>query len=485
MNWGRNLLAGGLLLFGWSLASAEPVELPVTLVPDQPQIVLDLRNCRIDILFDDQADPEIEITNLDEPTQQGGFVLAEVERESLLLSQPFGDEQIAPPLAIHLTLKPETGLTVRGQQLTIRSETASRPSPDPLPPSPTVAAGAAPAQPPPPVFVFKIDDSSLDLVGRAPTISGTRNTINIQEAVGDILAELDGGSCFLKNSTGRLQINGKGTDFRLESVSGTVVFSLQSGRLWLQEGSGSCTGQAQQANVSVEGWRGSLNLDGTGSSVDITRCGMDKGEINLRGEKQLFQLQELAGTLLVDLKESQVDARRIQAGSRLFLRDQTQLVMRGGAHGTHFQLSGGSKAVFSEITDMLNGKAEESSLEFNDVQFLMATVDKGRCSARNSRMVTNITATDADLELNLTQGQSPPRLQLKGSTTARLTLAPPCLLQIEEGALDPQDASATGPCRVQSRQGGNITSIAPPAPGEKRVLLFLGTGVRLSVEEGQ
>lgn len=467
VSWGtmRPLLLSFLLLCALApLARGEGLPLPVDDELEVKKVSLNLRDGRVEILIDPSASPRLVVEDLARGDATEGFVTVDRQKDLLTITQPHGDETVAPRLFVKITAAPGFNLTVNGESLEVTVEGRA----DPPEPSKADSALFDEAAIAPAAAQLRIaaEDSDVRLTGvTGASLAGRGTRYTIEECSGPVLAELDGTRLSVSRHRGLVRFKGEDGDVEVEELDGALRFQLEGGTLQVSGGKGSIQGEGESSTLLVEAWQGTVQLSGISSRVEVRRSGNDSALVNLRSERSDLVVEDLPGGLSAELIAGSLAARRLTGRARVNAKDGAQVELEGIKDTVDLTLDQATVATVKQVVRTLKVKAEQSSLAAEGFEELEARLVGGSLTASGARGKVDVKATDAEIDLDLSGARGfNPSLTLDGRSSGRLVMPSPCTVWVTEGeepGAAPPAITASG-CELTAR-GTNRQQMARQA----------------------
>ena len=435
-------LLGMLLATG--VARAEPVELPIEEPLAAGKVLVELDDSRVHVLVDPEAEPSLRVVDLVNGEDGHGYALVEEEKGTLRVGRPVGDEETAPRLAIDLVVTPSTLIEVAGKNLDVELETTDtgedeeagdRPGTHPDKEAPVrdvprrALRGAR--------LRVDVGYSSVTVTGgRGIAISASGSRISLEGTGGPLSLDLDGGSAEVRGHVGPVRVRGAGAEFVLERLGGALQFTLDGGSLALREGNGTADGSADGATLVVERWGGSFLVRGDEDHVEARELTEENAKLQVNGARHEVEAENLAGALFADLEEGTLTARNVGARLSLRLREGAEAEVRGVGDGADIRLESDAQARVEQVARRASARVSGGSLVIEGCRDLQAKVQDGSLDATLRAGKARVGAVDSEVHLDLSRTNQDHRLDLSGSSRARVTLRDPCRVRVPEDVAD-------------------------------------------------
>ncbi len=430
-------------------AFSEPVELPVEAPLGAGRVVVELDDSRVHVLVDPDAEPSVKIVDLENGEDGHGYALVEEAKGTLRLGRPHGDEETAPRLAIDLVVTPSHVLEVSGRNLDVEVETTDTGDEPGAPDAEGDGSGRPPARRALRGARLAIDvgDSSVTVTGgQAIAVSATGSRIELEGTGGPLSLDLDGGSVEVRHHVGPVRVRGASAEFVLEDLGGALRYDLDGGSLTLRGGNGTADGSADGATLAVERWGGSFLVRGDEDHVEARDLPEPDAKLQVSGARHEVVAENLAGALFVDLADGTVSARNVGARLSLRLREGAEAEVRAVGDGADIRLEEDARAKVERVARRTSARVDGATLVLDGCRELLGKVQDGSLEATLLAGRARVTATDAEVSLDLSRSNQDHQLTLAGSSRARVTLRDPCRVRVPGGAED--DSVLVSGCEV-------------------------------------
>jgi virulence-associated protein VagC len=445
-------------------ARGEGIELPVDAELDTAKVTIQIRSGRIEVVLDPAEEPQLLIEDLERGADTEGFVTIDRAENGLTISQPHGDESVAPRLAIRITARPGLVLTIDGESLDVTIDGRIEPDPAKALNEGTMFDEAVIA---PAVAQLRItvDDSDVRITRvTGATLGGYGSRFTVEECSGPVIAELESARLVASRHHGLLRFKSDGGDADVSELDGALRFKMDGGTLTVNGGRGSLQGDAVGANVALEGWQGTVQLSGVSSRLEVRRSGPENTLLLLRGESTEVIAEELPGGLSAELQGGSLLAKGLGGRARVVARDGAEVEIEGVKDALDLTLEEASNAKVKAIARGTTLKLDQSAFAAEGLGEFDARANGGKIAVGGVTGKADLKATDTEVELRvLTRGMHP-MLTLDGRAVARLVLPSPCLVmteEVDESGAPPPGVSASG-CEIAPK-GARGPQAARPA----------------------
>ena len=431
-------------------ARGEGVELPVDAELDTNKVTIQIRGGRIEVVLDPAEEPQLLIEDLERGDATEGFVTIERADNVLSITQPHGEESVAPRLGIRITARPGLVLTINGESLDVSIE--GRVEPDPNQPRNESAmfdeAAIAPAAA---QLRITVDDSDVRIQrASGATLGGRGSRFTVEECSGPLIAELNSARLAVSRHHGLLRFKGKGGDVEASELDGALRFTMDGGTLTVNGGRGTLQGEAEGATVALEGWQGTVQLSGISARLEARHSGPENALLFFRGESTEVIVEELPGGLSAELVGGSLSAKGLGGRAKVQARDGAEVEVEGVKDALDLVLEESSNAKVKAIGRGTTLKLDQSSFAAESLGDFEAKANGGKIAVGAIAGKAELKATDTEVELRvLTKGMHP-QLTLDGRASVRLVLPSPCLVMtegVDESGAPPPGVSASG-CEI-------------------------------------
>jgi len=431
-------------------ARGDGVELPVDAELDATKVAIQIRRGRIEVVLDPREEPQLLIEDLERGPDTEGFVTIERADNVLAITQPHGEESVAPRLGIRITARPGLVLTINGESLDVSIE--GRVEPDPNQPRNESAmfdeAAIAPAAA---QLRITVDDSDVRIQrASGATLGGRGSRFTVEECSGPLIAELNSARLAVSRHHGLVRIKGDGGDADVSELDGALRFTMDGGTLTVNGGRGSIQGETASANVALEGWQGTVQLAGVSSRFEARRSGPENGLVVFRGESTEVIVEELPGGLSAEIEGGSLTAKGLAGRARVIARDGAEVEIEGVKDALDLTLEDSSSAKVKAIARGTTLKLDQSAFAAEGLGEFDAKASGGKIAVGGVTGKVELKATDTDIDLRVMTKGMHPQLTLGGRAEARLVVPSPCAVMtegVDESGAPPPGISASG-CEI-------------------------------------
>ncbi len=443
-------LAVLFLLLALPAARGEGVELPVDAELDTNKVTIQLRSGRIEVVLDPAEEPQLLIEDLEQGADTEGFVTIERAENALTITQPHGDQSVAPRLAIKIIARPGLSLTINGESLEVTVEGRVEPDPAKAPAEGAMFDEAAIA-PAAAQLRIAVDDSDVRVTrASGASLAGRGSRFTFEDCSGPLLAELNSARLAVSRHHGLVRFKGDGGDVEVGELDGALRFTMDGGTLTVNGGRGTVQGEAQNANVALEGWQGTVQLSGVSARLEARRSGTENALLFFKGESTEVIVEELPGGLSAEIHGGSLSAKGLTGRAKVVARDGAEVEIEGVKDALELTLEESSNAKVKAIGRGTTLKLDQSAFSSEGLDGFEAKANGGRISVGGVTGKAELKATDTEIDLRvLTRGMHP-QLTLDGRAAMRLVLPSPCLVMtegVDESGAPPPGVSATG-CEI-------------------------------------
>lgn len=450
----RSLLVSTLLLFALSPAvRGDGIPLPVDDALTVQKVTLNLRDGRVEILIDPSAEPRLVIEDLERGDATEGFVTLDQQKDTLNITQPHGESNVAPRLSVRITARPGSNFTVGGERLEVTVEGRAEPPQESKSDAKMFdEAAIAPAAAQLRIAAENSDVRLSGVTGASLAGRGTRYTI--EECSGPVLVELDGTTLSVSRHRGLVRFKGEDGDVEVEELDGALRFQAEGGSLLVNGGTGTIQGDGLDTSIVVEAWQGTVQLSGESSRVEVRRSGNDSALVNVRSERSDVVVEDLPGGLSAEVTSGSLAARRMEGRARVTAKDGAQVEIEGVKDTVDLTIDQATVAKVKQTGRALKVKSEQSSFTAEGFEELEVKAVGGSIAASGARGKVEVKATDAEVDLDLSAARGfNPQITLDGRSVGKLRMPSPCTVWVTEGE-DPGAAPpsiTTGGCELAAR----------------------------------
>lgn len=471
----RSLLAvlAGVLSLPSGMVWAEAVALPVEQTVDARTIAIDLQGAQVDVRIEPGAESSIRIDDLYEGEDTEGFVLLGLESGRLSVGQPLGDESVAPPVSVAITVGGSERLVIEGQELVVRmvdvreeldqSERALLEEESMMEAAKARRPGGVASR-----FTINTRDSEITLERvRGGQSSGENNRLVLESCRGPFIFNEDHGTVEISDHWGSLHLRGKGTQFGVSGGEVIVDLLLDGGELRLAQGGGTVKGRVTGASVDAEEWAGGMRLEGSDSRFDIRLSGTEDDQLYIKGENQDINIKEHGGVLDLNLTAGRVSVEGVAGKVKLQARESTEIELQSLDQSVKLDLSEGATATVRDAEDKLQATVNGGEFHARALQSAVLRLTDTIASVREVTGKVKVEATDSQVDLELSVPRSRPELSLKGDSSGRVVLSSPCWVRLSGSAQDAGERVQANGCELLTRTANRRPNLAlrgQPAP---------------------
>ena len=463
----------GMLFLSSGIVRAEAVPLPVEQAVDARTIAIDLRGAQVDVQIEPGAESTIRIDDLNEGEDTEGFVLFSLEGERLTVGQPLGDESVAPPVSVAITLGGSERLVIEGREIAIRmvdvreeldeSELALLGEESMMDAAKARRRGGVASR-----FMIDTDDSEITLerVGGGQ-LSGESNRLVLEGCRGPFIFNEDHGTVDVSGHWGSLHLRGKESQFAVSGGQTIIDLLLDGGELRLAQGGGSVKGRLNGASADIEEWAGGMRFEGSDSRFDIRLSATEEDQLYIKGENQDVNIKEHGGALDLDLTAGRVSVEGVAGRVEIHARDNTEIEMQSLDQPVNLDLSEGVVATVRDAEDKLRATIKGGEFHGRALQSANLRLTDAIASVREVTGKVKVEATDSRVDLDLSVPRSRPELSLKGASVGRVLLSSPCWVRLSGNAQNAGEKVQTSGCELLTRTMNRRPSLAvrgQPAP---------------------
>lgn len=469
-------------LGSWT-AAAKSVPLPLDRTPLRASTVeLDLHDARIDVQIDDLAEPSLNVIPAVEPDAVA-VVLVREERGGVQLVQPRGQEDQEVPLEVRLVVDPATRISIAGQGLDVtlvdRREELSDGLWSQLEEEVTLdrakvmrPGGTAKR------YSLELDDSAINLRRlTGASVSGRGNNVVLTRCRGPLVFDLESAELEVDEHWGALYFRGRDSGLQLDGVVGRMDLDLTECSVNGSGGRGSAQGELEGGSIILNGWNGSVTVEGQDALIDVRSLPSEQDFVTVRGAGNQLSAAGLAGALRVDLKASSVDARDVGGRVIVSADEASDLRLAELRDSVQVTLAGDSLLSLERVAGVVEGEVERSELQASRIEG--AELSGRDAIVSLSGVSGSVEAEFADTIFDVeSESRNLLEFQFRGDSDVRVGLPTPCLVRLE-GAERGGNLPAglmLGPCdaydrraRRQFRGGPNPVTVRLSLQGEPEV----------------
>ncbi len=453
-----------LALAGPARADSEPVDLPIEADLTARVIALDLRGGEVDVVLDEDATPQLTVSDLLRPENTEGFVVVEDDGGRLRLTQPHGDDIVAPRLRVKIVAPPEVQVSIEGERLTIvvrrfaapplapivepPADATPRPEDLPTPPDPSAPAGGgagsggagsgAGGGAGTPGLRLDVRQSSVTVVGVAGQWRGRDSHLRAEGVRGALAVDVEGGRFVLEGFAGQLDLRGSDTEIEVSEASAGMAFRLDHASLLVESGAGRASGNATASTIAFRRWFGGVSVQGDQNRIELAQAGLKDVPVTCGGRANEIVLEQVQGPVNVDLTEGRLTGRRLLALTTVRARDGAEVGLQLVKGRVDLELAERCRATVEGTDETVDLRVTSSEATLSSIRGLELRATSATVTATDVAGDARVRAGDSELDLDLRAVTNSPDLDLSGSTKARITLPSPCFLSLEKAdeALD-------------------------------------------------
>ncbi len=351
-----------------------------------------------------------------------------------------------PRLRLELVFTPGRRLQVTGSDLDVSVEVV------PVAESDRVEEDEGAARPVAPAIgnqlFLEVTRSSVNLFGVVgPRISATDSFVHASGTRGQLILVLAGGTVESEEHQGAVDLSGRGSEVVLSDTVGRVKLALIDGSLNVRGGSGNLDGSLNDAQLRVDGRRGSIIVAGSRARVEARD--MIGANIEIKGGGHEVTIDELQGAVIADLSGGSLTVSELRGQATITARAGAEVTIDGVVGRPTLNLTDSSANVV-DVVGQLSAEVRRGSLEVDDVQRLELVARGAEIVASRLETLTKAEITSSQVDLDLQGLKHNPNLTLMGSTQARVRMHTPCSVKTGAGRLFTADITVSG-CDVQNK----------------------------------
>jgi hypothetical protein len=410
--------------------------LPLSASFSSPRVELELTDARVRITVGAEGTPHIDARV--EPGGSTTDVRLEVDHTPgsvTRIRRPDADGP-QPTITVDLELSVDQVLSVAGARLELE---ISGPPPDPevLPPdqdpspaAPTAKDSTSTAERPPeksesPNTTVVVTDSQVTARNLgALSLTATGGMVDLSTSVGSSELRLDGSAAFLHRMRGSAVIEAFDSETTIEDAEGGVVINLDGGALTVNRSTSAIRGEFYGADVSIVTASGALQLSGSDSSIRVTD--VTRAQTRISGDELRVALNDVGGPVHLALNGGSLGADVVEGRVDLQLTARAEAEIGDIRGDLAAVLSDGVRAEIDGVTGHTRVQLQYGELDLSDLKSLDLATQGGLVTGRGIRSIQRLEATDSDLELLLDDVNGRPKIDLRGTTDARVQLSTPC-----------------------------------------------------------
>lgn len=451
---------------GHSLGDA--VELPAVIPLTGESTVVDLHRGSIEIEIEYDAEPRAEITDLDRGDSTKGLALVSEEEGSIKIAQAYGDESIAPALAVRIVIAPGQRLEIRGSDLEVsllglgagRDDEESEGSEESEGAASEAGRGAAASIENWPL-IFDLDDSdvTIDSAGNL-MLRGEATHYKLVDCYGTIGSMLDGGEVVFRDFFGKVDLRGDRSEFSISDSRGDFVLQVKSGSVEITNSGGNAQVEARGASVRVDQWKGSLSITGDDYHAEIMSSGGEEATILLSGRDSNLSAESIAGTLRLVVQGGQGSAKSIEGRTIAHATEGAIILLEKMVNAVDLRLGEGASATVKEALASVTVRGEEALLDVQGAGRLDLRMAVSEVTAQGIKGRLKAVLRDSTLTADLARGTESRSqdLELKGDSEAKVTLASPCLVKVKQALEEVEHQLAVSGCDLVGRENRRTTN---------------------------
>ncbi len=511
--------------------SATPVpaqdvfELPLELTPPQAPLVFELDNASIDVVLDAEAPAVLRARSMSKAGSEGAALAAFSDAGKIVVRRA-GDAGDAgtpaaaepgPRLRLELVIDPEHWLEVVGSELDVavqgqlkvegeedddedekdgkndeddededEDEEDDEDEDEDGEEDEDDEAGAdesqplVPAEPEPDHNLWlEVTAANVNLAGvEGAQIIASGSYVHIGRTRGPLTLTLEGGTAEIQEHQGILVLAGTEAELTLTDVQGQVEPAISGGSLLVRGGFGKLAGRADDALVSLDGWRGPVTVEGDGTTVQARAL---RGvRLQLKGQGLEVGLEDVQGYLLAELTGGSLSAGEFQGQAQITALAGAMITVETMRGNPILTVTNGS-ARFTDVDGLLRANVSDGRLEVDGARQFELIAARAEVTAGRISRLHKIEITDSQLDLDLTEILHPPDLTLKGSTEARVRLRTPCSVKLGEAQLLNGQADVSG-CELHSQTLRRTRYERQGLDGQRRMTLKASMGEDSTLE---
>ena len=399
------------------LLAVQDVELAEEVPLNADQVVAELRNADVHVLVTLGERPAL----FTEAADEGYTVAVELAPPVMTIRQTDGLSPEGRRLRVEMRVAPTQQLVLRGTGLDVTLE----PTPNAF------------DTPPPPVrgprTRLVVEDSQVDVKGLPDVaVDAVASSVVVSDSRESLALDLRASSADVRGHAGEVTVTANDADVTLHDGGGGVAVALEGGSLKLEGGVGRLGGTADGANLTVNGWRGEVELTGSDNTFAGYAAGIEPSAWKLSGGVWQVVLEDVRGPHVdVETAGGRLDARRLEAGVRFVGRSRASADLTGVQGNAELKLTDGAEARLVDVHGTVDVQAEDAVLDLDGVDQLKLDATRSEVTVRGVRGIRQLQVNDSELTLDLDEGTlSDGAVTLLGETRANVTLPAPCALRL-------------------------------------------------------
>ena len=432
---GTSITLGALLWpsAGWA---QRRIDLPIEAALETPRVELNLTDARVVITIDPSRPARFSARAAD-PGIEGDVSLegAISPRAVTQVWRNVGEGDL-PVIVVEINLDPEQVLVVTGKRLDLGisisdSTTEPEPAVDPNAAADDGAAGAdnSISQSNPEETLsgisIHVEDSTLRATGLQDlNLAATRSIVDLDFTGGSTEIDLDECEVHVRSLSGSSTLHAVSSELTLEDVQASVSADLEGGHLTATGGDLNLKGKVSNTGISLVSLTGSVQLNGSDTSIRITDG--QNLPVQLNGQDLDILLDDVGGPIKADLVGGRIQADTIGSRFDLQLAAGAEGDLRNLADDLTVILNDGATASVNRVVGHARIKLNDSELEISNLKSLDLRARGGILTGTDIRNLTHVEIVDTELDITLPGIQGNHDILLQGSTTAVVRLPTPC-----------------------------------------------------------
>ena len=330
---------------------------------------------------------------------------------------------------------------------------------------------------------FSVERSNIQLLeARDLEIRAIDSYVNSSGSNGFLALVLDGGTVEVEEHRGSLSVTSRYSEVWLAETSGNLILAVRGGSVVARRGAGRCEGQAEDALVRLEEWRGAVNL--AIEEAEIELIASPGASVVLKSQRSNVLLEEHRGSVEVDLQGGSLKGAGLVGGARLTARDEAEITIYRLSGSVILKAESQVTVRVSEIGGALQAEMTDSLLDLKQARVLQLAAVRSEISVAGIEFVNQLDVAASRLDLDFRSVVRSPRVVLREGSEASVTLKAPCGVTLDsDQAFAPVDISG---CQLHTESQARPQSNRRGLDGKSRVTLTAALSDDSSLEvEGQ
>lgn len=437
----RTILIGMAFVVGGFLAPSHVdaqvrIGLPIEAALETPRVELDLTDARVVITVDSARTARFSARSTEPGSGADVSLLGSITPRAVTRIWRPDTGIDLPKIIVEVNLAPDQVLALNGNRLDLEitfNESDIAPDSTAQPTAPEDHDAAADEGSPGgkdleeviPAISVGVVDSTFRAAGlRDLNLSAIRSTIDLDFISAPLKVEIDESEFHAQGISGSADLHAIASEVVFIDTHGGIALTLDGGHLTANRGTLDLTGEVSNTGIELVSIEGSIQLDGTGTSLRITDG--NRLPVKLTGTDLDIVLEEVSGPVRANLVGGRIAAGSIDHRFDLRLAEGAESDLDTLRSDLAIVMFDGASARVHHVSGHTRVQLEEGELEISDLKSLELRAWRGLVTGSEIRNLTRVELTDTEADITLEGIQGNYELLLQGSTAAVVRLPVPC-----------------------------------------------------------